>query len=168
MSILWLLDEFDYDQQLATDASLIGGGAVCNNEMFHFKFSQELIENTGNIAQRELFTILVPIRLWSTHLAGRVVRVYTDSQVSMYAINCGRSRDKFTLQCLREIVAITAKYQILLRSKFISTRTNTLPDALSRWYITSDARRTVRRLTDNTWKRRSISREITRCKHLYL
>ena len=162
-SILWLLDKWEYDEQLASDASLVGGGAVCQNEFFHFKFNDNILKKTSNIAQLELFTILVSLRLWGQKLAGRVVRFYTDNQISMHVINRGKSRDEFTLSCLRKIVAITAENQILLRCKFISTRDNILPDALSRWYINSEARRIVRRYTDNTWKRRSVIGNLIEC-----
>ena len=160
VSMIWLLDRCGYDEQLTSDASLVGGGATFQTQMVHFKFNQQLLDNTSNIAQRELFTTLVALRIWAPELTGQVVRFYTDNQNSMYAVNRGRSNDKFMLACLREIVSITAKHQILLRCRFISTRQNTLPDALSRWYITADARRTVRRLTNKNWRRRSINNEL--------
>ena len=160
-AILWLQDKWGYDQQLASDASLTGGGAVFGKEYFHFKFDETVLAETTNISQREMLTILVSVRIWAPDLCGRVVRFCTDNQNCMFAINKGKSKDTYTLRCLREIVKITAKYQILLRCKYINTKSNTLPDALSRWYLTSEARRMFKRATDKTWKRKSINKELT-------
>ena len=164
-SILWLEDKWDYNELMATDASLIGGGATMSNElgskeMFHCKFPQHIMEATNNIAQREMLTIVIAIKLWRKQLAGKVIRILTDSQVSMYAINRGRTKDAFMLNCIREIAWVATKEQILLRSQYIHTSVNTLPDALSRWYINAEARRNVKRLTDRTWRRRSIHPEL--------
>ena len=159
-AILWLLDQYDYDQQLASDASMVGGGAVCDTEYVHFKFSDEVLAHTNNIAQRELYTILVAIRIWGSKIAGRVIRFYTDNQNSLFAINRGRTKDRFMLYCLREIATVTAKFEILLRCKYIPSRENSLPDGLSRWYINSDARRIVRRHITSGWTRRSVNEEI--------
>ena len=160
-AILWLLDKWNYDQQLASDASMVGAGATFNQEYIHSKFTEEILTITGNIAQRELYTILVAMRLWGAQMTGRVVRFYTDNQVSMFAVNRGRTKDPFMLYCLREITKVTAKYEILLRCKYISTKANTLPDGLSRWYITAEARRTVKRLINKDWKRRSVNDKLT-------
>ena len=104
VSILWLQDQLQIDFFLAMDASLIGGVAVQGKDFFHFKYSQEILFETTNIAQRELFTILIAVKIWKQQLAGKVVRLSMDSQVAMYAINKGRSKDKFTLKCLRELI----------------------------------------------------------------
>ena len=155
--ILWLLDLHPIDELLASDASLIGGGAVHKNEFVHFKFHPEILESTSNIAQREMYTIMVAMKLWGHKLAGNVVRFYTDNQNCLFAINSGDSRDCFMLKCLREIIWITAKLQILLRAKFIGSKQNVLPDALSRWYIDSNACRTVKRIINKDWTRKSVS-----------
>ena len=159
-AILWLQDRWNYDQQLASDASLVGGGAVFNKEYFHFKFDDEILRKTSNISQREMITILVAIRLWGSSMSRRVVRFYTDNQNCMFAINKGKSHDAFILKCLREIVHITAKHQVLLRCKYINTRLNSLPDALSRWYISAEARRIFKRNTDRSWIRKSINKNL--------
>ena len=120
------------------------------------------MENTTNIAQREMYTILISMRLWGHEMYGCVVKFYTDNQNSMFAINRGNTKDRFMLYCLREIVKITAKYQILLRSRFVESKKNLLPDALSRWYMTSEVRRIFKRNTDRTWRRRLVGEIITK------
>ena len=159
--MLWLQDVKEYDKLLASDASLIGGGGIHDKEYFHVKFPQEIINQTSNIAQREMVTILIAVKLWARKLKGKVVRFYTDNENCMYAIKCGRSHDEFMLKCLRDLVWITAENEILLRCKFVRSRQNLLPDALSRWYQSGEARRIFKRNTDRTWKRRSVTNELT-------
>ena len=161
VSILWLQDTLYTDKLLATDASLIGGGAIQGKEYFHFKFDTETIHDTNNIAHREMFTILIAIKIWHKQLAGKVVRISTDSQIAMYAINKGNTRDTFILKCLREMTWYLAKFEILLRAQYINTKLNVVPDALSRWYQSGEARITVKRLLDKTWVRRSVTGNIT-------
>ena len=156
VSILWLHDSLCYEELLASDASLVGGRAVHHKEFFHVKFPQWVLVNMDNIAQRKMITICIAVKLWPKELSGRVVRFYTDNENCMNAINHGRAKDEFMLQCIREIAWVCAHSQILLRLRYISSRSNTLPDALSRWYQSAEARRKVKRMTNSTWKRRSI------------
>ena len=114
ISILWIQDRWEYNQLLASDASLVGGGAVCGNSFFHVKFTPHILDVTSNIAQREMYMILLALELWAHELRGKVIRFLTDNQVSMFAINRGQSHDKFMLWCLRKIVYITAKNDILI------------------------------------------------------
>ena len=160
ISILWLQDALPIDHYIASDASLIGGGAVHNKEFFHFRFPEEIMRQTTNIAQRELFTIVIALKLWGSELYGNVVKFSTDNMNCMYAINKGRTKDAFMLKCIREIAWIGAKNQFLLKAVYLNTKINTLPDALSRWFLSSEARRIVKRMTDKTWKRRSITPSI--------
>ena len=168
VSILWLEDSLKIDELLASDASLIGGGATHGKEYFHFKFPGWILEETDNIAQREIYTIVVAIKLWGSRLAGKVVRFKTDNMISKFAINNGRSKDSFILMCLREITWILAKYEILLRCTYVNTKLNTVPDSLSRWYLDMEARRTFKRLTDRTWVRRSINDQLMRFNKFWL
>ena len=160
VSILWLEDCLTTNAWLASDASLIGGGAVHKKQFFHVKFSPFIMNTTTNIAQRELYTILIAVKLWAKELSGKVVRFSTDSQVAMFAVNRGRTHDPFMLACLRELTRVLANHQILLKAVYLNTKLNTLPDALSRWYINSEARRIVRRITKNRWSRRSVAEDI--------
>ena len=164
VSTLWLHDMKQYNTTLASDASMIGAGATFNHQYFHHRFSQEILQQTNTIAQLETFAVLIAVKLWCEELSGRVVRFYTDNQNTMYAINNGKSHDKFILKCLRELAYTTCRYEILLRTRYLPTRSNTLPDALSRWYQGSENRRIVRRLTNNSWRRRSIGEHILKFK----
>ena len=156
-AILWLEDKLPVDGHLATDASLVDGGAMHNQQYFHVKFPEYIINATTNIAQLELLTIVLALKMWSSQLGGKVVQISTDSEISKYAINRGRTKDTFLLKCLREIAWITTKNQILIRAVYLSTKANTIPNALSRWYQSAEARRKFYRLTNRKWKRRSVN-----------
>ena len=160
--IMWLEDWRAVDKTLVSDASLVGGGAVLHGhkQFFHVRFPQWLINTTEHIAQREIFVIMVLVRLWANQLCGKVVRFSTDSETSMHIINRGRTNDPFMLQCIREMAWITTKFEILLKVHHVAGRNNTLPDALSRWYQSAEARRTFKRLTDKNWKRRSVTEQL--------
>ena len=158
--ILWLQDCITPDALVASDASLVGGGGVYEKQYCHFKFPKSVVECTDNITQRELVTIMVVIKLWCKELYGKMIRFTTDNEASMFAINRGRTRDKFMLRCIREIAWICAQNQILIKAVHLSTKLNILPDALSRWYINAEARRIVKRNTDNSWRRRSVNADL--------
>ena len=130
----------------------MGDRATHRNEYLHFKFDEKILQKTGNIAQRELFTIVIAIKVLATQLAGNVVKFYMDNENALVAINKGKTHDEFMLDCLREITWYTAKYEILLRAVYIRSKENILPDALSRWYKSSEARRTVKRNITRAWK----------------
>ena len=160
VSILWLNDKFTVDKCLVTDACLTAGGAYCENEYIHFKFTEDIIRETEHISQLELFTILIAIKVWSDKLVGKVVKLSTDNEASMWAVNSGKSKDKFMLKCIREIAWISAKKDFLLRLEHLAGSSNTISDSLSRWYSSAEARRKFKQLTGNKWKRKSVSPEM--------
>ena len=81
-SLLWLQDTISYDTWLASDASLVGGRATHNTQFFHYKFPDWILSTTNNIAQREMYTIVLAVKLWRKELAGKVIRFYTDNENS--------------------------------------------------------------------------------------
>ena len=91
VSMLWLHDRWDCDNLLASDVSLIGGGATNmeSKQYFHMKFPKEILQQTTNIAQLEMYTLLISVKLWAPELVGKVVRFSTDNQIVMYAVNKG-------------------------------------------------------------------------------
>ena len=167
VSILWLQECLEIDKWLSSDASLTGGGGVHDKQYFHVKFEQDILVEAQHIAQREMITIMIAIKLWSNELAGKVVKFSTDNQWCMHTINSGASRDPYMLKCLREITWVCAENQILLKAVYIESKANKIPDLLSRWYNGTGARHEFKRCTDNTWKRRSISKQLTTFSNFY-
>ena len=161
VSMLWLQDKLKIDEVLAMDVCLNGGGACCESEFFHFRFPDSIKVKTNHITQLELLTIVIAVKLWIHKFTGKVVRLSLDNQASVWAVNQGKTKDSFMLQCLCEIAWFTAKNQVLLKLQFIDGSANIILDLLSRWYISGEARRKFKSITNNKWKRRSISNEIT-------
>ena len=89
ISILWLQDCLTIDHWLASDASLTGGGGTHDKQYFHLRFSDRILKDTEHIAQRELLTTMIAIKLWAPELKGKIVKFSTDNQWSMHAINSG-------------------------------------------------------------------------------
>ena len=158
-SMLWLYNILIPDTIFATDASLQAAGGVMHQEFFHVEFPWEIKCDAQNIAQLEILAIVLALKLWTTHCQNKVIRIFTDNQIALWAINKGKSKDKFILKCIREIAWISAKNQILLKAAYIETKQNTLPDLLSRWYHGSAARRKFKQLTNASWKRKSITKQ---------
>ena len=65
ISLIWLNDTGDTDNFLATDASLQGGGAVCGDEFFHHNFDEYTLARATNIAQLEMLTLCMAIKMWA-------------------------------------------------------------------------------------------------------
>ena len=139
---------------------MIGGGATQGKEYIHFKYSEYILQTTQNIAQRELYAIMVAIKTWKEELAGKVIRLSTDNQLSMIAVNKGKTRDHFMLHCLREITWVCVQKQILLKTQYINTKKNLLPDLLSRWYNNNaNVSRKFNTQIDSTWKQWSVTNQ---------
>ena len=155
--MLWLHDTIVIDCEMQTDACLSGGGATCGSEYIHFCFPQWVLTETNHIAQLELFTIVVAVKRWCDGLAGKVIRISSDNESSVWAINRGKCKDVFMLKCLRELVGVCGNNDILLKAKFLPGVLNILPDLLSRWYQGGEHRRKFHSITYNTMKRRSIT-----------
>ena len=86
ISLLWLFNNGKDNSIIAMDACLEGGGGTFETEFFHFKFLQHLKDNTTHISQLELFTLYISVRLWATRLAGKVIRITTDNQATMWSM----------------------------------------------------------------------------------
>ena len=160
VSLLWIKDCLMIDYWLETDACMTAGGAHCDSQYIHFKFPQNVLDNITHIAQLELFTIVVAIKIWSDKLAGKVVRLSSDSQLSVLAVNSGRTKDKFMQKCLRELAWVSCTKQFWLKLQFLPGKLNIISDALSRWYTGAEYRRTFYRITHRSWRRRSVNDKV--------
>ena len=118
-SMLWLCDCMEYNMELSADSCLSGRGGMCGTEYFHIKFSPSLLEKTHHISQHEIFTVMIAIKLWSQCLEKKVIRIYIDNEATMWAINKGKSKDAFMLDCVCEIAWHTARTDTLLQVKFV-------------------------------------------------
>ena len=95
----------------------------------------------------QLLTVVVILKMCGHQLGRGKLRVYCDNEATALVINCGKSRHLFRQQCLREMCYITAKAQCVPRVMHLTGVENRLPDLLSQWQISTQARDQFRELT---------------------
>ena len=62
--IMWMYEHTDPDTQIAVDACLQGAGGVSEKEYFHLAFPEKVQSEARNIANKELFTVILALKLW--------------------------------------------------------------------------------------------------------
>ena len=131
ISIIWLHNNRDVDQLIATDASKYGFGGISGQEYFRDRFPERWKER--NIAELEIRAVIVALKIWGPKLKGQYFWVHVDNEAVAIIINTGASRDEVLQDSLREIAMIAAQHQFLIKAKHISGISNRIPDWLSRW-----------------------------------
>lgn len=139
VSIMWYLEAEQPDIFAASDSSLTACGAHTDRKFFHSVFPEFILNQTQHIAQRELLTIAVTIKIFAAELSGRKITFLCDNQASVYCVNTGRTKDRFMQQVLREIAYLSTMGNFLIRTRFIDTKSNRPADILSRWDSIPDA-----------------------------
>ena len=157
VSILWLTDTIQVDVQMATDASLLAAGAICDKEYLHVRFPQAIILEYNKIAHLELWAIIIAVLRWKDKIAGKMLRLSCDNEACVQIVNTGHCKDAKLLKCLRHLLMLLAENQTMIRLVYIKSKLNLLPDLLSRWYHPGTARRKFKAKTDRTWVRRSVT-----------
>ena len=128
------------DGVAACDACLVGCGAWYQGKFFHSPFPHHISTQSLHINALELLTIMVTIKLWGHEWVGKRVTLQCDNMSSVLALNSGKARDPFLLQCLREILFVCARHEVEVKAVHIPGVDNRLPDLLSRWDLSSSAR----------------------------
>lgn len=136
ISILTLEEWTEPDEYFASDACLVGCGGVCGKFFFHCQFPSFILEQNLHINALELLSVIVCLKLWAKR--GKRITIQCDNQVSVYAINSGRTRSRMLQACLREICFICATRECEIKAKFIEGTSNRLPDLLSRWSLSPE------------------------------
>ena len=138
-----------------TDATLVAAGGVCGKFFFRARFPAFIRQQTSHISQLELLALVVAIKLWGHKHTNTKFWVRLDNEASVYAINSGRTSDKFMNSCLRELAFQSAKFNIEVKARHIVSAANTLPDLLSRWYRSRSAQQKFCQLTRGKGMRHS-------------
>ena len=160
ISILWLQDTLQANVTMATDLCLTGAGGICGNEFYHAKFTSSIKQQYKNIAHLELIAIIIAVKLWYQQIRGKVVYLSCDSMACVEVVNAGKARDPQLQNCLRELSMLLARNETWLKLVYVTSKQNKIPDLLSRWYNTSEARREFRRITHGRLIRRSVTQNI--------
>ena len=110
-----------------------------------------------NIAHLELWAIIIAIKLWINVVSGKKLHFFCDNECCVTIINSGRSKDGKLQMLLCELAMVCARNNVLVKMIHIRSKSNTLPDLLSRWYNGGSARREFKRITQNKLTRRSVA-----------
>ena len=115
---------------LYTDAAgSLGFGAIFGN---HWCFGQWPSKWQGrNIAFLEFYPIILSLYLWGEEMHNNCILFFTDNDTLVHVINKQSCKDKLLMFCVRKLVAICLKHNILFRAKHIPGVFNTLADSLS-------------------------------------
>jgi len=126
------------DELIASDACLVGCGAVCGKEYFHKVFPETVSAQSLHINALELLSLVIAIKIWAVKLKGKKVTVLCDNEATVWVINTGKTRD-IHMQCyLRELCYLSAINEFQLYAKHIPGVDNRIPDMLSRWSISEE------------------------------
>ena len=153
----------ELDQSLATDACLVGAGGISFDlgEYFHVHFPEPIRKEARHINGLEMLAIMIAVKLWGTHWSGKKIKLYCDNLTTVQALNVGKIKDCFMLDCLREILFQAAVFGFEFRACHIKGKENRLPDHLSRWNVSANSRRAFKRETCRMkLARRSISNSL--------
>ena len=138
VALLWLAKEPSTDKILQTDACLKGFGGICGSSYFRGRFPKQ--DQKCNIAVLEMWAVMVGLKLFVEQLRGKYFWVHVDNEAVATVLNSGGSHDTELQNTLREIALIAAKYQFVIRARFILGVTNRVADWLSRWHDTTAKR----------------------------
>ena len=111
----------------------MGFGAILGN---HWCFGQWPSKWQGrNITFLEFYPIVLSLYLWGEEMHNNCILFFTDNDALVHVINKQSCKDKLLMFCVRKLVAICLKHNILFRAKHILGVFNTLADSLSRFQV---------------------------------
>ena len=87
--ILWMLHITEPDREIASDACLVGMGAVCGKEYIKSRFPEEFKPPKYQIAHLEMWAIVVMFKMWGEKLKGKSILVRCDNESVVAVLNAG-------------------------------------------------------------------------------
>ena len=119
-----------------TDASrkfLLGGGGVCRNQWFFVPWDPLfMVKAQPSIEYLELYALAIGFMLWADRFANSRIFVFCDNTAVISMVNTSSSRCRNCMVLIRLIVLQSLKHNVLLRVKYISSKSNDRADAISR------------------------------------
>ena len=163
VSIVWLHNNPEPDNLIASDACLEGFGAVCGKQYIRGKFPQQW--RSANIAHLEMRAVLAALNVWKDTLQGQYFWIHVDNEAVAHVINSGAARDEFLQDALREIAFIAAEHQFMIKAKHIRGLDNRIPDWLSRWGECGARRKFHEFIRDKGYKHIRVSESQLKFRH---
>ena len=116
-----------------TDASMIGGGGVCQNDWFIIEWDEDLMEQCKpSINFLELYVLTIAIYVWGERFSNIPIIIYCDNMSVVHMVNNGTSKNTRCMKLLRIITLHTLIHNITIHVKYINTKENVFADSLSR------------------------------------
>ena len=106
------------DEVFCSDACLEGCGGFWNGKYFHCRFPSKIANNNINVC--EMLAIMVCLKLWGKHFAGKRIQIFCDNESVCQVVNSGRTRNDMLQSCLRELTFISAKMEFQIRAIHLS------------------------------------------------
>lgn len=121
------------DTTVFTDASLAAGAAYCGSDFLFSNWSADSPQiHPESIYVKELCAILLAYRRWCYRWKDKTVHLYTDNTGAEWALRKGLTRNVAANSILREILWISAYFNISSKVHHIASNNNCVADALSR------------------------------------
>ncbi|KAK6175768.1 hypothetical protein SNE40_014161 [Patella caerulea] len=121
----------DHIKLFSDAAQSKGYAAVLGSQWFYGSWPSGM--ESLNISVLELFPIVLTIEHWGHLLKNHKVLLLTDNEAIVFVINKSSSKCPLLMSLLRRLVAIAIKFNILIRAKHISGKSNLVADCLSRF-----------------------------------
>jgi hypothetical protein len=121
------------DTTVFTDASLEAGAAYCNGDFLFSNWAADIPSvDPESIYVKELCAILLAYRRWCHNSCNKTVHVFTDNQGALWALRKGLTRNNSANYILREILWISAYFNIVFEVHYIASNDNYVVDSISR------------------------------------
>ena len=129
------------------DACLKGLGAVYVGQVYAIPIPQYC--QNFSIVHLEMLNILVAVRVWKQYWKNKRVLLKCDNQAVVTVLNSGKTQDLTLAAIARNIMMDVAQHDIDLQVIHILGVDNKIADLLSRWYITNDPYKILKKLLPN-------------------
>ncbi len=122
-------------------------GGLRGHEFFKLRFTANQHQITTNIAQKELWGIVVACQVWGSEFKGQQIFVECDNIAVVQVINTGCARDGLLQKLMRELLFIAARDQFKIHAKHIPGWKKVIPDLFSWWWIEPKVHKQFEELT---------------------
>ena len=121
------------DTTVYTDSSLAAGAAYCNGDFIYSNWTADDPRICNEpIFVKELAAVLLAYRRWCRRWQNRTVHVYTDNKGVEWSLRRGLTRNVQANCILKEILWLSAYFNVTTIVHYINTVENCLADAISR------------------------------------
>ena len=110
----WLSSE---KLELFTDASNLGFAGVLHGVWFQGSWPASWLDK--HIAVRELFPIVLALKLWFSQLCGKRLLILCDNEAVVYVSNDQTSRDSNLMSLIRTMAVLVMQHNVILRAKHV-------------------------------------------------